>query len=416
MDHIAGLCCVKCEKTFSREDVEYVCPECGDEGILDVIYDYDRIASDFNRENLAQDPRRNIWRYEKLLPIQPGTPHPPLSIGWTPLYRSLRLGKHFGLKSLYLKDDGRNPTASLKDRASAVGVCQALSQKRPMISTASTGNAASSLAGICASVGLECVIFVPESAPPAKISQLLVFGAKVFAVKGTYDDAFDLCLRACAEYGWYCRNTGYNPYMAEGKKTVSLEICEGLEFDVPDWILVSAGDGCITDGVGKGLWDLKSLGFIDRLPRIAAVQSNESAAIYNAWKAGTEKIEPVKATTLADSISVNMPRDGVKALRAVRKTNGVMVTVEDEAILSAGRLLGKMAGVFAEPAGAAPLAGMISLMDQGTITPEDRVALIVSGNGLKDAAGASRGAGEPVQVQPNGSDLESALQSVGLIS
>lgn len=414
MEHVTGLQCVSCDRIHQREDVDYVCPECGEEGILDVLYDYERIKSELTRDELAQDPRRSIWRYEKLLPVEPGAPHPPLSIGWTPLYRAVRLGKHLGLKSLYIKDDGRNPTASLKDRASAIGVCHALAEEGRTISTASTGNAASSLAGLCASVGLECVIFVPKAAPPAKISQLLVYGAHVLAVEGTYDNAFDLCLQACEEYGWYCRNTGYNPYMAEGKKTASLEICEGMGFDAPDWIVVSAGDGCITDGVGKGLWDLKNLGFIDKMPRVAAVQSTGSAAIYNAWKAGTEKVEPVSADTVADSISVDKPRDAVKALRAVRKTNGVMVTVEDEAILSAGRLLGRMTGVFAEPAGSTPLAGLMKLMDEGTIKESDRVAVLVSGNGLKDAAGASRGAGEPTLVRPDGSNLKEALTSLGL--
>jgi threonine synthase len=263
-------------------------------------------------------------------------------------------------------------------------------------------------------VGLECVIFVPASAPPAKLSQLLVFGAKVLAVAGTYDDAFDLCVKACDRYGWYCRNTGYNPYMAEGKKTVALEICEQLGFDAPDWLVVSAGDGCITDGVGKGLYDLQQLGFLAKMPRIASVQSTKSAAIYNAWKAGTEKVEPVEATTIADSISVGRPRDAIKALRAVRRSRGVMVTVEDEAILEAGRLLGRKAGVFAEPAGAAPLAGVLELMRRGDMSADDRVAVVVSGNGLKDAATASRGAGEPIGVQPDGSDLEDALKSLGV--
>jgi threonine synthase len=414
MEHVKGLRCVLCEKVYSPTEVDYVCPECGPDSTLDVVYDYERIKKRFGREHLETDPRRSVRRYEPLLPIERGGQHSPLSIGWTPLYPARPLGRHLGLKSLYLKDDGRNPTASLKDRASAVAVSHALSQGGRVVSTASTGNAASSLAGLCASVGLECVIFVPASAPPAKLSQLLVFGAKVLAVAGTYDDAFDLCVKACDRYGWYCRNTGYNPYMAEGKKTVALEICEQLGFDAPDWLVVSAGDGCITDGVGKGLYDLQQLGFLAKMPRIASVQSTKSAAIYNAWKAGTEKVEPVEATTIADSISVGRPRDAIKALRAVRRSRGVMVTVEDEAILEAGRLLGRKAGVFAEPAGAAPLAGVLELMRRGDMSADDRVAVVVSGNGLKDAATASRGAGEPIGVQPDGSDLEDALKSLGV--
>jgi threonine synthase len=409
MDHVVGLKCVQCERIHEIEAVDYVCPHCGTDGILDVRYDYERVAARLSRKQLETDPRRSISRYEPLLPIGAGAPRSPLQIGWTPLYPAHALGRHLGLRALYIKDDGRNPTASLKDRASAVAVSHALALGGRIVSTASTGNAASSLAGLCASVGLECVIFVPHNAPPAKLSQLLVFGARVLAVQGTYDQAFDLCVDACQKHGWYCRNTGYNPYMAEGKKTVSLEICEQLGFDPPDWVVVSAGDGCITDGTGKGLYDLHQLGLIDRVPRLAAVQSTGSAAIYNAWKAGTEKVTPVAADTVADSISVGQPRDAVKALRAVRRTRGVMVTVSDEAILEAGRLLGRKGGVFAEPAGAAPLAGLIALQTQGVIKSDERVAVVVSGNGLKDAAGAARGAGEPVSVDPDGTNLEAAL-------
>lgn len=414
MEHINALKCVLCSRTCKPDETEYVCPDCGDEGILSVHYDHDRIARSFDRSRLAADDRRSIWRYEPLLPVTPESPRTPLTVGWTPLYRPEQLERHVGVGALYVKDDGRNPTASLKDRASAIAVSRALAQKRNIVSTASTGNAASSLAGLCASLGLPCVIFVPEDAPPAKISQLLVFGSKVFAVRGTYDDAFDLCLTACNRFGWYCRNTAYNPYMAEGKKTVVLEICEQLDFDPPDWVVISAGDGCITDGVGQGINDLHELKLIPRMPRIAAIQSEGSAAIYNAWKSGTENVVPVTPTTIADSISVGKPRDAVKALRAIRRTDGVAVTVTDEAILEAGRLLGRMAGVFAEPAGATPLAGVLELVSKGVIKKTDRVALVVSGNGLKDAAGASKGAGRPTPVQPDGADLDQALKNAGV--
>ncbi len=411
---VTGLRCALCGTVHESGSTEYVCPNCGEDGILDVLYDYDLVRRTMTRESLAGNPDRSIWRYAPLLPVADRGARPNLQIGWTPLYRVDRLGKEVGLSRLFIKDDGRNPTASLKDRASALALSRADTLGFDVVATASTGNAASSLAGLAASMGRQCVIFVPEAAPPAKVAQLLVYGATVFAVRGTYDDAFDLCLKVCDDQGWYCRNTGYNPFMAEGKKTVALEICEQLEFQVPDWIVVSAGDGCITDGVGKGLWDLLQVGLIDRMPRILSVQSSGSAALYQAWSAGGEAIAPVQADTVADSISVNKPRAGIKALRAVRRTEGRFVAVPDDEILASGRLLGAKAGVFAEPAGAAPLAGVVQMLSEGVIGRDDSVVVVVSGNGLKDAAGASRGAGRPISVAADGSDLAAGMAQAGL--
>jgi threonine synthase len=229
MDHVLGLRCILCGAEYDVDEVLYVCPKHGDEGILDVVYDYDLIARRLTKDHLAKDQQtKSIWRYADLLPIADASLAPPLQVGWTPLYRAERLGERLGLKHLWVKDDGREPTASFKDRASAVGVVKALELGRDIMTCASTGNAASSLAGLAASVGLTTYIFVPETAPQAKVAQLLIFGANVIMVKGTYDQAFDLCLEASKEYGWYSRNTAFNPYLSEGKKTAALEICEQL--------------------------------------------------------------------------------------------------------------------------------------------------------------------------------------------
>ncbi len=193
-----------------------------------------------------------------------------------------------GLKHVWVKDDGRNPTASFKDRASAIAVVKAQEKGAEIITTASTGNAAAALCGLCASVEQPNVIFVPKSAPPAKIAQLLVFGSTVMLVDGTYDDAFELCLEAADAFGWYNRNTGFNPYMSEGKKTVSFEICEQLGWDAPDVIFVSVGDGCIIGGVHKGLKDLLALGWIDKMPRIIGVQAAGSNFMAEAWENGED--------------------------------------------------------------------------------------------------------------------------------
>jgi threonine synthase len=401
VDQVLGLKCVLCGAEYEPDEVLYVCPKHGDEGILDVVYDYDLIGTRLTKEALAANRDYSIWRYAPLLPVEADSPRPPLQVGWTPLYHVERLGEKLSLPHLYLKDDGRNPTASFKDRASAVGVVKALELGYETITCASTGNAASSLAGLAASVGLKSVIFVPQRAPQAKVAQLLIFGARVIMVQGTYDQAFDLCLEATREYPWYSRNTAYNPYLSEGKKTAALELCEQLDWQAPDRIFVSVGDGCIIGGLWKGLKDLLALGFIDHLPQLVGVQAEGAAPLVRAWEEGSEEIVPLVPDTLADSISVGQPRDRVKALRAVRETLGQYVAVSDEEILKAMRQMGREAAVFAEPAGAAGFAGLLELVAQGEIDPEERIVVLVTGNGLKDVESAIRATGQPELIEPN---------------
>jgi threonine synthase len=403
MDHVLGLKCVLCGAEYDVGEVLYVCPRHGDEGVLDVVYDYDLIA---------RQQTRSIWRYADLLPIANASLAPPLQVGWTPLYRAERLGERLDLKHLWIKDDGREPTASFKDRASAVGVVKALELGRDIITCASTGNAASSLAGLAASVGLTTYIFVPQTAPQAKVAQLLIFGANVIMVEGTYDQAFDLCLEASKEYGWYSRNTAYNPYLSEGKKTAALEICEQLGWEPPDRIFVSVGDGCIIGGLWKGLKDLRALGFIDRMPKLMGVQAEGAAPLVKAWQDGSEEIEPVVLNTLADSISVGVPRDRIKALRAVRQTGGEFVAVSDEEILDAMRVLARRAAVFAEPAGATGFAGLAKLVREGRIDPEERIVVLVTGNGLKDVASAIKATGQPHLIEPTVEDLRQLMRMI----
>ena len=406
MDHVLGLKCVLCGAEYDVGEVLYVCPKHGDEGILDVVYDYNLIARRWTKDHLAKDQQtRSIWRYADLLPIADPSLVPPLQVGWTPLYRAGRLEKRLGLRHLWVKDDGREPTASFKDRASAVGVVKALELGRDIMTCASTGNAASSLAGLATSVGLTTYIFVPQTAPQAKVAQLLIFGANVIMVEGTYDQAFDLCLEASKEYGWYSRNTAYNPYLSEGKKTAALEICEQLEWEAPDRIFVSVGDGGIIGGLWKGLKDLRALGFIEKMPKLVGVQAEGAAPLVRAWREGTEEIGPVVLNTLADSIAVGVPRDRIKALRAVRQTGGEFVAVSDEEILDAMRVLARRAAVFAEPAGAAGFAGLAKLVREGRIDPGERIVVVVTGNGLKDVASAIKATGQPHLIEPTIEDL-----------
>jgi threonine synthase len=390
--------CVLCDRQLGPELTGYTCPTCGAEGILDHEWDHEAAARVLSRASLATDRRGDIFRYGAVLPARPPEPWPGLPVGGTPLVTPPRLATHLGLPGLLVKNDGQLPSGSLKDRASAVAVAQAVERGVDTLTAASTGNAASSVAGLAAAAGLRAVIFVPATAPAPKLAQLRTYGALVVAVQGTYDQAFDLCLEATARYGWYSRNTAFNPVLSEGKKTVSLEILEQLGWQAPDWVAVSVGDGCIVGGVGKGLLDAHALGLIDRVPRILAVQSDGSAAIYNAWKAGARQAQPVTPTTIADSISVGQPRDAVKALRAIRATDGLAVAVSDEAILEAGRLLGRLGGVFAEPAGAASLAGILAARARGDVKPHERVVAIVTGNGLKDPGTSSRGTPELLSI------------------
>jgi len=407
--NVAYLKCSLCGAEYVTDEVRYVCPKHGDSGLLDVVYDYDSVSSRVSTAPIFDSHDFSIWRYWELLPIENRIVIPPLRVGWTPLYRASRLGKQLAIKSLYLKDDSVNPTGSFKDRASAVVVAKAKELGVKVIATASTGNAGAALAGLSASAQMPTVIFAPHTAPEAKVAQLLMYGAHVFLVKGTYDEAFELCLASSKEFGWYSRNTGYNPYTAEGKKTASLEICEQLamakaelhkRWVAPDRIFVSVGDGNIITGIWKGLRDLLALGWIDKLPKLMGVQAEGSAACYNAWKAGTEIITPVKPHTIADSISVGLPRDGTRAVRAVRETSGAYLTVSDDDVLDAMRKLARKEAVFAEPAGATGYAGLVKAADQGIVDGDEEIVVVVTGNGLKDVQSLVRAAGKALLIEP----------------
>ena len=409
-----GLRCLRCGRDYAIDEIEYVCgcrPNVGsDMGSLDVRYDYAAIQRAVDPLRLREDRDQSIGRYAPLLPIANRASLPPLPVGGTPLLAAPRLAASLGLRRLLIKDDGRNPSAALKDRASAIAVARAQEQGRAVVATASTGNAAAALAGQSAAAGQPNVIFVPRAAPPAKIAQLLAYGSVVLAVDGTYDQAFDLCTAACQEFGWYNRNTGYNPYMSEGKRTVAFEIAEQFAawladhgesrapLAVPDAIFVSVGDGCIIGGVHKGFYDLLQLGWIDRMPRIFGVQSEQSAALAQAWRAGVDVPRAVQATTRADSISVNAPRDALKALRAVRESGGAFITVSDEAILAAILPLARLGGVFAEPAGAAAYAGLATAVQGGVVSTEATVVVINTGSGLKDISAVRQVTGEPTVI------------------
>jgi threonine synthase len=413
---VTKLTCVSCGNGVADDCM--TCPECGpDSGILDVQYDLDRATETLTRRSLTQRSRSH-WRYRELLPLDGEFCPTDGVVGWTPLIEAPRLAKALGIARLRLKDDGRNPSGSFKDRASAVGVAHARQLGFTQIACASTGNAASSLAYCAAAADLQANIFVSERIPAGKLAQLLAYGARVFKIRGTYADAYELCTQACQHFGWYNRNCAINPYLVEGKKTGGLEIAEQCADDPPDWVVCSVGDGCSIAGVHKGLMQMKSVGVIAWQTHMLGVQAAGVAPIAQAFEGAaieTRSTARPKARgsssgdTYADSINVPVPRNWRKALSAVKESEGTFVTVTDEQIQQAVRDTGRLAGVFAEPAAAAAVAGIAEARCQGRIDGQASVVAIITGNGLKDIDGAMQAVGQPHEIPP---DLDQVVRIV----
>ena len=410
MKNVKHAKCVRCGKIYEAVPQLTNCA-CG--GILDIVYDYDYIKTRLTRETLAGRRDNSMWRYRELLPVEEDTQAPPLRVGWSPLYEAKALAEELGIGRLYVKDDGLNPTASLKDRASSMAVAKALEAGARVIACSSTGNAASSLAGNAAAAGLKTYIFVPSRAPKGKVAQLMTFGATVISVQGSYEETFELSKAAIEKWGWYNRNAAINPYLSEGKKTVGLEIMEQLNWEVPDYIAISVGDGCTIAGLWKGLKDLYAIGLIDRLPRLISAQAEGCCPLNRAIETG-EDWRPMEENTLADSIAVGVPRNADKALMAIRESNGLTVNVSDAEIMAAQKLLGRTCGVFGEPAGVTGAAGLKKLCEQGRIERDAAVVSVVTGNGLKDVANAIAACGEPISIPGDMDRLLAAFAERGI--
>lgn len=410
MKNVISAVCVSCGAEHEANPNITTCKKCG--GMLDIKYDYGYIKSIISREKMAQRRENTMWRYMEFLPVTGESKVNKLRVGWSPFYESKALAERLGIRKLYIKDDGINPTASLKDRASAMAVVKAEEAGVDTIACSSTGNAASSLAGNAAAAGLTTYIFVPERAPKGKVAQLMMFGANVISVKGSYEDTFELSAQAIDHWGWYNRNAAINPYLLEGKKTVALEIAEQLNWEMPDYIAISVGDGCTIGGLWKGLKDLYGAGFIDRLPRIISVQAEGCCPLNRSIMEG-KPWEPMEENTLADSIAVGVPRNPTKALNAITESKGVPVNVSDEEILAAMKILGSV-GVFAEPAGATGTAGVKKCVEQGLIPKDASVVSVVTGSGLKDVANAMKAAGDPIAIEPDMKLLLEAFKGKGL--
>ena len=390
--------CTDCGRTYPRDEVRYLCPECGKGyrpglplvGVLEAVFDYEAIGASFDR---AAPDWQLFCTVEKEF-------HPPIPVGNTPLSRVDRLGATMGLSDLWVKNDGLNPSGSLKDRASFLIVAEAKRLGMDLIVAASTGNAASALACVCASSGTKALIFVPEKAPKAKLVQMVLYGATVVPVKGTYDDAFRLSLEYTDQRGGLNRNTAYHPLTIEGKKTAGLEIWAQLGYQVPDAIVVSVGDGVILGGVHKAFVDLQRAGLIDRLPRLIGVQAESSDAIHRYVETGIYS-DAANPTTRADSISVTCPSNAHGARRAILDSMGLTLTVTDAEILEAQALLAGTTGIFTEPAGATAVAGLAKLQaGPGRLTPGSRVVILATGHGLKDVEAPLARIAIPQAVEP----------------
>ncbi len=415
MKNVTGLRCVSCGKVYGPDKLDYTCPECGTrKGTLEVLYDYESSGEEF-KEKVDQGPVTDIKRYSPLLPIENLENLPPLRIGGTPLYEFHELTDE--LDQVWIKDDSGNPTASYKDRATALAIAAARQKNIGTMTCASTGNAASSLAGLAAASRMETVIFVPAAAPEAKIAQLLVYGANVFAVEGSYDEAYDLCLEAAEKYSWYNRSAAIHPYLVEGKKTGALEMANQLNWKVPDKVFVSVGDGSIVSGLCKGFKELVNIDLIDEAPQVIGVQAEGADTIakaFDRYEGGEVEIMEQSASTVADSISVGKPRDIVKAVKYTYENGGRFLTVSDEEITSGLIELARKRGVFAEPAAAAAYAGLKKALNRGDLADSNEVGVFITGSGLKDVNAARKGVEGPMNVSPELSDVERALDESGL--
>ena len=409
MKHMRNLRCSVCGTNYPSQKITYDCPIDG--GNLDVILDHSELAKHWSPPKISSNPDRSLWRYQPLLPVDgpPRNSNTLQTVGGTPFFYADRIAHRVGLQHVWIKDDGRLPTGSLKDRASALVVTYAMEHGIDKIIT-----------GMAAGSGLQAVVVAPENVPAAKMAQILVYGAQLVLVRGSYSDAFELTLTASRDLGWYCRNTGYNPLTAEGKKTAAFEICEQLQaacnpgtkmnrWLAPDRVFVPVGDGNIISGLHKGFSDLLQLGWIDQMPRLTGVQAEGSAAIATAFHAGSEDIGHVTATTVADSLASDRPSDGHRAIKAARDTKGDYVVVTDAAILAAMAELSRDTGVFAEPAAAATYAGLLQMAKKDVIMPHEHVVLLITGHGLKDPEAALNIGGNTKTIEPNLSDLREVL-------
>ena len=381
MDFVSGLCCRECGRAYPAEAL-HVCDYCF--GPLEVTYDYERMRATVTRQRIASGPR-TIWRYADLLPVDDATPV-DLGAGFTPLTRADRLAAELGLGELWIKDDTANPTGSFKDRVVSVALTKARQLGFKIAACASTGNLANSVAAHAARAGMESVVLIPHDLETAKVTMTGVYGGRVIAVEGSYDDVNRLCAELASEQpSWAFVNVNIRTYYAEGSKTLAFEVAEQLGWQAPDHVVVPIGSGSQLTKVAKGFHELWQVGLLDEEPsvRVSGAQAEGCSPVATAFVEGTDAIRPVKPHTIAKSLAIGNPADGWYALDTIRRSGGSCASVTDDEVIEGIGLLARTEGIFAETAGGVTIATLAKLVAQGAIRADERVVAMVTGHGLK---------------------------------
>ena len=407
MDFVTGLRCRECSRTYPAQAL-HVCDFCF--GPLEVDYDYEAIAQTVTRERIAEGPR-TIWRYSDLLPVADATPV-DLGTGCTPLVRADRLAAELGLGELWVKNDTANPTGSFKDRVVSVALTKARQLGFKVAACASTGNLANSVAAHAARAGMLSIVFIPHDLEVAKVTTTAVYGGRLVAVNGTYDDVNRLCAELASEHpSWAFVNVNVRTYYAEGSKTLAFEVAEQLGWQAPDHVVVPIASGSQLTKVAKGFHELAKVGLLDEEPhvRVSGAQAAGCSPVATAFAEGADTIRPVKPNTVAKSLAIGNPADGWYALDAIRKSGGSCASVTDDEIIEGIRLLARTEGIFAETAGGVTIACLAKLVDQGVVRPDERVVVYVTGHGLKTVEALSGVVGPTATITPTLEAFDAAV-------
>lgn len=396
INHIKSLKCRQCGREYLPTKT-YVCEECL--GPLEVTYDYDSI--ELNRKSFQNRPN-TVWRYFELLPVQDKTKIVDLGAGYTILHTCNRLAKALGLKSLYVKDDNVNPTYSFKDRPATVAASKALEFDDKALGAASTGNLAAAVAAHAAKAGLPCYVFIPADIELNKIVQASAYGAKIVAVKGTYDDANRLAAQAAETYDWAFANINIRPYYIEGSKTLAFEVCEQLGWETPDHVVVPVGSGALLCAIHRGFAQFKKLDLIENTKiRVSGAQPSGCAPVVTAFKSNSNEIIPIEyPDTIAKSLAIGDPGDGLNAVKSIRQSGGTAESATNAEIVDAIKLLAKTEGIFTEPAGGVTVAVLKKLVEMGQVSPDEKVVCYVTGSGLKATEAILNNIPKPIEIEP----------------
>ena len=400
--------CINCGSEYGIDEIVYFCKKCGD--ILEIKYDHGELAEAL-RDNKWRNAPLSVWRYRNFMPISDTTKVVSLNEGGTGLHLCKRLASHLGLRQLYVKNEGENPTGSFKDRGMTVGVTKAVELGVQSVICASTGNTSASLAAYAAKAGLQCAVLIPSGKIAyGKLSQAMIYGAKVIQVRGNFDQALDVVLKLSEKHRNIYLLNSINPFRIEGQKSLGYEICDQLNQEAPDRLLVPVGNAGNISAIWKGFTEFHELGLIKTLPKMTGIQAAGSAPIAQAIKTGSDTIVPVaKPETVATAIRIGAPVSWKKALNAIRESHGTAETVTDTEILSAQKMLARIEGLFVEPASASSIAGLIKLVENGTIDKDERVVCVTTGHGLKDPDTAVKMSEKPVEVDAEITAIEDAL-------